>query len=393
MNTFEYKFPKITNITDILPAIKDSPEFIVAEKDGYTVINYMVVTEDTFPVTNPAGGSQKDRETRALRASLRREARGIKFDFDTGNIIARPYHKFFNVDERAETMFEKVDLSKPHVVYEKLDGSMVHPMLVCGHLRWATKMGITDTSMQAEEYIANSKLPYEEFAKYLIGKGMTPIFEWCSNKNRIVLSYPTDQLILTAVRNMESGEYINLESIDTNVIPIVPKVDKPVDTIRNTENMEGIVIRFDTGHMLKLKSEWYVLRHNSKEAIIREKNVFKYCMEDKIDDIIPFLTEDDGKKLWDFYYKLDAKLIGLATKLELEFVDLNSEAKGSRKTFAELNKGVHKQFMFKILDGHNIYDTLKSTIAAKCGTQTGVDSIRYLVDDLKWNYEGDNNGC
>lgn len=386
----QYEFPTIKRIEDVLWAIEGAPEFIIAEKDGYKVINYMVVAEDTFPTISPAGGSAKSRKERALKAALRRECRGIKFDME-GNLIARPYHKFFNVNEREETRFDKIDLEPKHLLLEKLDGSMVHPMWVNGHIRWCTKMGITDASMQAEEYVARN-YRYNVIAEHLIEDGYMPIFEWCSNQNRIVLSYPEDKLYLTAIRDQETGVYVPYSEMKATAeyygVPLVPILGQNIDEVSKMENTEGIVIRYDdgVGHMYKLKTEWYVLRHKSKDAIMREKNVIEYCMTDKIDDVIPFLTEEDGKQLRDFYHALDAKLIGLATKLELEFGDMLDDAKGSRKAFAEANTGPYKQFLFKMLDGHSIYDTLKKHIASKCGTQSGVDSIRYLIDGLEWKY-------
>jgi len=210
-----YEFPKIETIEDVLPAIAAAPEFIVAEKDGYKVINYMVNMEDTFP---PIMAENE------LIGAMRRECRGSKFDSASGKIIARPYHKFFNVGEREEVMLSKIDLDTEHVRLEKLDGSMIHPMLVNGVIRWCTKMGITDTSMQAEEFVAKNP-HYQALAASVIEGGHTPIFEWCSNKNRIVLDYPEDQLILTAVRHMIDGDYYPYTTLqimsDTWGIPIV----------------------------------------------------------------------------------------------------------------------------------------------------------------------------
>lgn len=386
----QYKFPYIEKIDDVLWAIEDAKEFIVAEKDGYKVINYMVVTEDTFPNISPAGNYSEVNKENTLKAALRRECRGIKFDMN-GKLIARPYHKFFNINEREETRFDKIDLEPKHLLLEKLDGSMVHPMRVNGHIRWCTKMGITDASMQAEEYVARN-YRYTVMSDHLLENGHMPIFEWCSNQNRIVLSYPLDMLYLTAIRNQKTGVYLPYSEMkdvaEYHGIPVVPILGQNIDEVSKMENTEGIVIRYDDGigHMYKLKTEWYVLRHKSKDAIMREKNVIEYCMSDKIDDVIPFLTEEDGKQLRDFYHALDAKIIGLATKLELEFGDMLDDAKGSRKTFAEANTGPYKQFLFKMLDGHSIYDTLKKHIASKCGTQSGVDSIRHLIDGLEWKY-------
>jgi len=70
-------------------------------------------------------------------------------------------------------------------------------------------MGITEVSMQAEEFVAkNAK--YLDFAKWCIEQEITPIFEWCSLKQRIVIAYPEDKLILLAVRCNFTGEYKRL---------------------------------------------------------------------------------------------------------------------------------------------------------------------------------------
>ena len=211
----QYPFAPIRHIDDVLPAIKDSPEFIVVEKDGYTVINYVVAGHDTFPdiaidwsdLDNPGYYSQEDHY-----AAIRRECRGLIFGED-GRIINRRYHKFFNVNERDETALNRILFSESHYVLEKLDGSMVSPCFVKGHLRWMTKMGITDTSMEAEAFVA-SRPDYTELAEHYLEHGFTPIFEWCSNKNRIVLDYPEDRLVLTAMRDMYTGLYMLHDSLD-----------------------------------------------------------------------------------------------------------------------------------------------------------------------------------
>src|SRR6478609_139429 len=99
---------KIEHINDVLPHIEGRPEFIVAERPGYKVIDYNVAFFDSFD--DP----------------MRLECRGIKFDAK-GKILARPMHKFFNVGERPDTQPELLDFSKPHIITEKLDGSMIHP--------------------------------------------------------------------------------------------------------------------------------------------------------------------------------------------------------------------------------------------------------------------------
>lgn len=193
-----YKFPIIVSIDDVLPAIEGRDEFIVADKKDYIVINYVVMQESTFQLdpNNNFG-------------EYRRECRGIKF-YPDGRIMARPFHKFFNVNEKEETQSHKIDLTQKHLILPKIDGSMVHPIVVGNNIRWATKMGITDVAMNAEVFVAKNP-KYERFAEYCVEKELTPIFEWVSPKNRIVIPYEEENLILLAVRDNITGEYLQLK--------------------------------------------------------------------------------------------------------------------------------------------------------------------------------------
>ena len=192
----QYKFPVIENIEQVLPAIAEKPEFIVAEREGYKVVNYMVNKADTFP------------EVTDTNSAILRECRGIKF-YSDGKIAARPFHKFFNINERAEVSVNNINLVDPHYLMTKLDGSMIHPILLNGNIRWMSKMGITSVSEQVEYFVQNNT-KYVEFAKWCLSESFTPIFEWCSTKQRIVVHYEEDQLILLAVRHMITGEYVSI---------------------------------------------------------------------------------------------------------------------------------------------------------------------------------------
>ena len=57
----------------------------------------------------------------------------------TGVVLARRFPKFFNIGELPETAPERVDLSGGFTLAEKLDGSLVSPLLLGADLRWATK--------------------------------------------------------------------------------------------------------------------------------------------------------------------------------------------------------------------------------------------------------------
>lgn len=228
--------------------------------------------------------------------------------------MSRRYHKFFNLGERQETLPENIDFSQPHVILEKLDGSMISPLVFGDNVRWSTKMGITDTSMQTEVFIAQNP-QYTRFAKFCHKKGLTPIFEWCSRQNRIVVDHPVDQLILTAVRKIVEGTYYNQKRLQVLgfffQIPIVKvvasshdSIDALVTAIRMDEGGEGVVVRFKDGHMLKIKSDWYVRIHRAKEFLTSDRLKIEAILSEKVDDVLPFLTEPDKVALQEFQTEL-----------------------------------------------------------------------------------------
>lgn len=391
-----YEFPQITHINEVLPAIAGRDEFIVVQKDGYQVVNYAVMMEDSFPPVHTAGGSAAMREEATRYKSILRECRGLVFDLD-GNLINRRYHKFFNVNEREETRFENIDFTKRHVILEKLDGSMVSPCYVKGVIRWMTKMGITDTSMESEVFVAKNP-HYVEFADTMMKQGCTPIFEWCSNKNRIVLSYPEDQLILTAIRHNETGKYVphHIDAHNGWNIPVVKSYSYDsaniIDIVRAMEDAEGVVIRFEDGHMLKVKADWYVLRHKSKDAITREKNVLDYVINERVDDVLPFLQAEDQAQLMrfqsQFWLGVDAMVA-----LYQEYCDSITV---DRKTWAMEHLPERKQVdqhmgtvVFSWYDGRDIKETLVNIIRKNIGTQKKVNENRYLWSGYSWTYNFD----
>jgi len=340
----KYEFPIIQNISEVLAAIEGHDEITVAKRDGYTIINYAVVMEDTFPPVNVAGGSAKMRAERSRHDALRRECRGLVFDNETGAILRRPYHKFFNVNEREETLASHVDLSVGHAILEKLDGSMIAPFIFNGELIWGTRLCSQDFHDDVAAFVKNNWV-YAAFAENIIQNGFTPIFEWHSQKNRIVLDYGSDeQLILTAVRNMSNGAYVNYNVLRdwalTNGIPYVraydPQTDMKefLDYVRDLKDVEGFVVRFDDGHMLKLKCDWYVQIHKAKEAILQDRNIVELILDGKLDDIKAHLLDDDRDRLTKFENDFNKIIRPLALSIVVQVSNCQRIGNMDRKTFA-----------------------------------------------------------
>ena len=384
-----YDFPEIKTIRDVLPHIEGREEFRVMEKEGYTVINYMVSLENTFKWDNndPIG------------SSVRRECRGLIFD-DNGVLISRPYNKFFNAGEKEETQLNKINLYEPHVVLEKLDGSMIRPIPTLDGFVLATKAGITDISQQAEEFI-DDKSNYNTFIRKCIQKGTTPIFEWVSRKNRIVVDYPEDNLILTGIRYNDTGKYVDYQvMVDYATawnIPVVKAVNGLVvqnielfvKQVREWEDNEGVVIRFDTGHMIKVKADDYVLRHKSKESINQEKNVLQTILEDSVDDLVPLLTPEDAQRLKSFQNAFWASVEDVSYEMAQKFLSGNN-VYPDKKDFAIefVQKKVdptHAPLMYGMKGGKGSRGILVEMIAKSLSSQSKIDTARWMWGGIKWN--------
>lgn len=130
--------------------------------------------------------------------------RGVIYNAETREVIARPFEKFFNIETtwRPETLTINLPKTQP-ILTEKVDGSL-------GILyHWN---GI--------DYIASKGSFKSEQAKWAtkwyhrnVGlkgdwpKGYTPIFEMIYPENRIVIDYEdAEELILLALINVETGE-------------------------------------------------------------------------------------------------------------------------------------------------------------------------------------------
>jgi RNA ligase len=373
-----YEFPYIQNITDVLPAIEGRDEFVVAVKEGYTVINYNVMMADTFD------------------CDIRRECRGIIFDTESGEILRRPYHKFFNVNEREETQDNVVDLSRPHAILEKLDGSMIAPFVVNDQLIWGTKMGATEVAEPVEDFVLLHE-NYSQFARFLIRRGYTPIFEWCSRKQRIVLDYKEDQLILTAIRDLTTGRYMSWDLVtntaDLYFIPVVGKWETGVDMdnktmssfvnyVRDLEDVEGFVVRFSDGHMIKLKCDWYVQIHKAKEKILQDRNIVELILDDKLDDVKAHLPQEDRDRLTEFEAYFNLALFDVAFYLANDLSWIREDLI-DRKTFALEHAERYDQYMralifknFEELEQSKYWADVRNTIRNNLTKTVKYEAIR-----------------
>lgn len=392
----KYEFPVNLTLNEVREAIAGRPEFIEANRGNHIIFNYNVVMPDTFPdPSKVAGGSSRMREQRQRQYAILRECRGLIFSPD-GELLSRRYHKFFNMNEREETQGNIVTnrtADQEYVVLDKLDGSMITPILLEDKfIRWGTKMGFSDVAQRAEIFAA-SRANYTRFAKDMHSMRITPLFEYVAPTNRIVIPYAEENLILTGLRDMIHGNYYAYRTMQdlANIydIPIVDYFQGDWRNVHAMEHLEGAILRFEDGHMVKIKADWYVGIHKALDSLRFEKDVLAYILDGTIDDIKANVAEDIRRKI-DQY----AEGVMLVTARETEKIFssvMDIRKKGiDRKTFAvkyvHLYPTHHKNIIFKVWDMPE--DALMKEIAGglfhwlrnHTGSQNAIDSLHKAVE-------------
>ncbi len=186
------------------------------------------------------------------------QARGLITTPD-GDIIARPFKKFMNLDEyQGDVPLE------PFTVTAKMDGSLGVLFFLDGKPQIATRGSFT--SPQARR----ANLILERYSAFPFSAEHTYLLEIIFAENRIVVDYgKTEELILLAVIHTETGKEYDLHDLawaGTWPMPVVKRYDGIRDLaqlrqLEEEENAEGFVIRFESGLRLKLKFAEYIRLH------------------------------------------------------------------------------------------------------------------------------------
>lgn len=330
---------KITKLSDIKPYInRDEFSIKTDNEHGYISITYHVITESS-----------------QFESLYAREARGIKFDLE-GNIIARSMPKFFNKGERPEE--EKAYNKEQPTIFEKLDGSLIHPLILNNEVRLVTKAGVTETSIRAEKEL---NLTREQLDKLggLLQEGYTSLLEYTSPNNRIIVNYNEPRLTLLAVRDTITGEFQDLDYYSDLLDLPTPNIykEESIEDISKWLGVEGIVLVYKDGYRLKVKTEDYLRKHHALEGLSLEKHALSLALQDKVDDLSGILDQDDFDKFFEYWCNINKEAIELSTKLADLKDSLNSLSRKEVALFIKSNLHPLEQAMF-----WNIYQNKSSPL-------------------------------
>lgn len=300
------------------------------------------------------------------------EMRGITFVWNSDGTLYKRYlmlDKFFNLEQTPCSMYSVVKDYKIKNIYNKEDGSIASFV----RLPNGKVLGRSKTSFQSDQAIEIQKI-YEkdgqikQFVDFCMDEDIIPIFEFVSPQNRIVVTYANTELILLRMRDNKTGEYINindyahkLDGISVAASLGEQTLDSIKEVVLKMVGKEGVIVQFENGKMIKIKSPWYQERHRLfTEDLNRENTLIALIIDETIDDVLAQIEEPTKKAEIEKTIEIVNKEIALMAH---QVDELMSNYKDDRKEFAiQYNKHPLFPIAMSIISGKDKVDLIKQRI-------------------------------
>jgi T4 RnlA family RNA ligase len=230
------------------------------------------------------------------------ECRGHTFllNGDSVELVCLPPTKFFNGFENPMVM--DLDFSKVKLAMDKLDGSListVKDLSVRGGFRLKSKTSFTSSqAVEAEKLLQQDQLLFSMVSNF-VNYNYCVNFEYISPTNMIVIGYENPQLRILNVRNMTNGETLYPDEIwqmylflHNYLVHFTTDFNKTYEEILAMEGIEGFVLVFEDGRVVKCKTEKYCILHKTKDSVNNPKALFQACLYETSDDLRSMFHED-----------------------------------------------------------------------------------------------------
>jgi T4 RnlA family RNA ligase len=238
------------------------------------------------------------------------EMRGLTFVFNEDGSLFNRYvllEKFFNLNQVPESLYSVVKNYKIKFVNNKEDGSIASFVkLPNGKVVGKSKMGFDNDQADGINRVYKTNKEVKSLVDWALNNNIVPIFEYVAPNNRIVLRYPSEELILLRLRDNITGKHIDIrDHLDKvgsiRVAPFEDEIhdlDKLIELTATQVDKEGSIVTCEDEHgrdfFFKLKTPWYCERHGLlTEDLYREHIIIGYILDDKIDDILGQVPEDE----------------------------------------------------------------------------------------------------
>jgi T4 RnlA family RNA ligase len=265
-----------------------------------------------------------------------------------------------------------------------------------------TRMGITEVAQKADEFLLKNQIKFSNLFNTLGVDEYTYIFEYIGPDNKIVLDYEKEELVLTAIRHNFNGTYIFHDELQRLAIPLgIPVVGKAIDSefegklsindlnesVKLASGAEGVVVRFDTGEMVKIKAEEYCRKHASKELASSFKGLVNVIVNNSLDDILPQLEEPHLSKVKEYNEKIELWVDSTSAYVKDIVYKNKFEDQKAFALFVQCNAPkVLQPILFNVRKGDTPTDAILNTVKKNVSTNSKLTEWATAANFPIWTY-------
>ena len=249
---------------------------IIVEGEEVSLYNYILSDYDAFQ-----------------EEPLSRELRGLVI---TKNETFLSVPKFFNINEIPETMQSKIAHKTIKKVQNKLDGSLITPILVNGVIVVKSKASFQSDQAKLAQSILEGDTCLQYAILDLLANEFQPFFELIGKANKHVIDYNNtdNKLVLIMVRDKQ-GHFIDVDKFKYDFDDITESYDYTIEELlekqKTAKGVEGWVVKFQDDTILKVKTEEFFELHKIKEESDSYKVILKRILNEDMDDILGRVPE------------------------------------------------------------------------------------------------------
>jgi T4 RnlA family RNA ligase len=309
--------------------------------------------------------------------------RGLILSSD-GNIIARPFRKFFNLQEHD---IKDIPFDLPYTVFEKMDGSLgITYRGEDGNVYVATRGSFqSEQAVKATEMLRMNTDLYNMIQSY--SDEYTFLFEIIYPENRIVVNYGDDEkLVLLGSYHIKTNNFV-YPSFYKKMMPsiITPQefTVSSIDELMNSHgtNFEGYVVRFQNDFRVKVKLDEYVRLHRIMTNV-SNVSVWEALRNDEgLEDILQNVPDE-------FYNWVG----GIISDLQKKYDDILFAVCGVHNHIVyDMQNSTRKEIAMYLLENHkNIASILFAILDGKKHSQMIWDMVRPKYQKPFYQKEKDN---
>ena len=250
------------------------------------------------------------------------ELRGLTFVKDKEWERYLGLHKFFELNQAPGWMEEDLKNKKIIKAVEKIDGSLLQPVLMDGKIYFKTKLSFEAYQAKRANEIMLKNPHIKQYILDKFKENKIPIFEYISPKSQVVMDYGKEDLILIQVRDLKTGKYdleFEKEAKKRGIKHAkefeIKSLEEFINLAKTQKDIEGWILIFEDMKFVKVKTDEYLRRHKLLGKIQPHK-IIAAILEKRDNEYKEILNKKSEK--YEYFKEIEERFLKKYNELKRE---------------------------------------------------------------------------